>query len=184
MHRACITLFEQSRPASDLGVKLATAAAAAEEKVTAFPVPRRGYAWLSYGVGLAAAACIAFMVLHRPAATPLASAPAREEVVQINPAKAPAAEKAAVPAVATYYQPLVLVKHSVRPPLAGAVVAGAEEQPSLDWMNQIQFAPIAHISSEELLFDPHPEVQGDPRAFQSRRPFQGTVEKAAFQFQR
>jgi hypothetical protein len=183
MHRACITLFEQSRPSSDVSVKLATAAAAADEKITAFPAPWRGYAWIAYGSGLAAAACVAFVVLHRPAGVPAAQV--RDEIVQIAPTKLAGAVKPAGSSNLANYQPIGLVSHSARPPLGGAVVSVSDEQPSLDWMNQVQFAPLAHASTEEIFLDPHPASRNDPRAaFQSRRPFQDAVEKAAFQFQR
>jgi anti-sigma factor RsiW len=185
MHRACTTMFEQSSPSGSVGVKLAMAAAAADEKIQAFPAPRRSYAWIGYGAGLAAAACGAFVFLSRSANVPVASA--RDEIVQITPARAlPAGKSASTAVSAANYQP-VMVAHSVRlAPDSNAIRTAGDESPSLDWMRQVQFVPVAHVSAEELVFEPHPKVdiQNDQKAFHSRLPFQGDVEKAAFQFQR
>jgi len=73
MHRASAVLFESFRSENmPAGGKLAEAARAAAEKVVAFPTlaPRRSARW-AYAAGLvAAAACVAFVFVHRSTVNP------------------------------------------------------------------------------------------------------------------
>ncbi|HWA10494.1 MAG TPA: hypothetical protein VG838_13695 [Opitutaceae bacterium] len=180
MHRACTMMFEQSRPTSDVGVNVATAAAIADEKIRTFSAPRRSYAWVGYGVGLAAAACVAVIFAYRPALPPAGSG---QEVVQVAPK--PAAPAPLAPASPANYQAVAAFSQTPRRP-----AASVEQQPSLDWMRQVQFTPIVNVSAQELVFEQAAPNQADQRAFHSRLPVQNTsalplnAEKAAWQFER
>lgn len=183
MHRACTMLFEQSHSTAEVGVKLATAAASADEKIEAFPSSRPGLSWLGYGSALAAAACVAFVILNRPAKVDSAKAPVA--IAQVAPA-------VAVPPAATPSSPAVmpgrLIAHSDVhfAPNGSKVEAVADEAPSLDWVRQVKFVPVSHLSASELVFEPHPNIrkENDQKVFESPLPLQGNVEQAAFQFQR
>lgn len=197
MHRACTLMFEQSRPESDIGEKVAMTAAAAEEKINAFPVPSRSYAWVGYATGLAAAACLALvLVQRRPAAPAAAPAPAREVVVQITPKPMPARTSSGLAAVPVNYQAAGQLTHAARRP-SPIVPAVADQQPSLEWMHQVQFTPLANVSATPLLFDRQDSAPEQQPVFSSQLPARsGTtispkldlmdlnVEKAAWQFQR
>ena len=174
MHRACTVMFEQSLPSSATsGGKLAMAAAAAEEKVMAFPAPRPGYAWVGYGVGLAAAACVAFIFVHRPVLGPVASP--REEIVQITPAPA-AAKPVGLVAAPVNYQTAGQSPRTIRR------MTPATGEPSLDWMQQVQFTPIGNVAAEDLVFRRSLPVQSTP-ASMKLAPV-NAEEKAAWQFER
>jgi hypothetical protein len=173
MHRACTVMFEQSRPASDVGEKLAMAAAAAEEQVLEFPAPRRSYAWVGLGAGLAAAACVAFVFIHRPARAPVPSA--HDEIVQITPAPS-AAKPVGLVITPVNYQSAGQSPRSIRR------MAPPASEPSLEWMHQVQFTPIANVSAEDLVFHRSLPVQSTPA---SMKLVPGNAEeKSAWQFER
>jgi anti-sigma factor RsiW len=177
MHRACTMLFEQSHPSSEVGVKLASSAAAVEEKIEAFPAPVRSRAWIGYAAGLAAAACVALVFVQRTTNDPR---PSSDVAVQMTPAKA------TVPVPSAVRESVLMAQSTQLAPSAARSVGRVGDAPSLDWMRQVNFAPVAHVPAAELAFEPHPSIQpeNDQQVFQSRLPFQGKVEKAAFQFQR
>jgi hypothetical protein len=195
MHRACTLMFEQSRPTSDVGVKVAMTAAAAEEKIRAVPAPSRRYAWVGYATGLAAAACVALvLVQRRPAAPAAAPAPAREEVVQITP-KPVAPRTSGLAAVPVNYQAAGQLAHAARRP--SGVLPTTVDQPSLDWMRQVQFTPLTNVSATPLLFDQTNSAPETQQVFSSRLPVRSATsaspkldlmnlnaEKAAWQFER
>ncbi len=174
MHRACTVMFEQARPsAASAGGKLAMAAAAAEEKVLAFPDSRPRFAWVGYGVGLAAAACVAFIFVHRPVEGPV-PAP-REQIVQITPASS-AAKPVGLVATPVNYLTAGQSPRSLRR------VTPATAEPSLDWMQQVQFTPIGTVPAEDLVFHRSLPVQTTP-ASMKLAPV-NPEEKAAWQFER
>lgn len=199
MHRACTLMFEQSRPTSDVGEKVAMTAAAAEEKIRAFPAPSRSYGWIGYATGLAAAACVAFVVMQRrPVAPAPAAAPtsAQEVVVQITPKPMPA-RTSGLAAVPVNYQAAGQLAHAARRP-SPVLPAVADQQPSLEWMRQVQFTPLANVSASPLLFDRQDAAPEEQPVFSSRLSVRGgtlspspklelmdlNAEKAAWQFQR
>lgn len=198
MHRACTLMFEQSRPTSDVGEKVALAAAVAEDKIRAFPAPSRGYGWIGYATGLAAAACVALVVVQRrPAAPAAAPAPAQEVIVQITPKPLPA-RTSGLAAVPVNYQAAGQLAHTARRPSPILPVAADQPQPSLEWMRQVQFTPLANVSATPLLFDRQEAAPDEPQMFSSRLPVRSTAtlaspklelmnlnaEKAAWQFER
>jgi predicted anti-sigma-YlaC factor YlaD len=204
MHRACTLMFEQAQPESDVGEKAAMTVAAAEEKIRAFPAPSRSYGWVGYAAGLAAAACVALVLVQRRPAEPAAApAPAREVIVQITPKPlAPvvpvaAARASGLAAVPVNYQAAGQLTHAARRPSTMLPVA-ADQQPSLEWMRQVQFTPLASVSATPLLFDQQDSAPETQQVFSSRLPVRSSAtsaspkldlmnlnaEKAAWQFER
>jgi hypothetical protein len=188
MHRGCVMLQEQSRPQVGVGEKFTAAVAAADEKVVEFPAAGRNYAKGFYFTGLiAAAACVAFVVVSQPWKNrPAPLAPIGEQTVQIAPApvsKAPGAARG------TDYQP-VLVAHSLRlnsVPTNVDLAAMSGAHPALGWMNQVQLAPLPQATpAVDFTFGaPAPLRSDQQELFHSTLlPVQEPKEQAAYQFQR
>ena len=200
MHRASAVLFESFRSDNvPAGNKLAEAARAADEKVVAFPTlsPRRTSRWV-YAAGLvAAAACVAFVFVHRPAVNPTrpndgtlltqnAAAPAQPAKVQTAAVSPEAFAPTLVPMVRREFTP-VLVTHTFAaaqdlPANAAALLAGYPA--TLEWMQRIQLPPVQNLSLDTLVFEIQPTLRQDQRTYRSSLPVQGNVEKASFEFQR
>ncbi len=184
MHRACAVLFEQSLPQGGVSDKLAAAAQAAEEKVVAFPAPRRRLSHLFYAGGLAAAACVAVLFVNRqiektsvrPA---VAESSQADQIVQIAATPQPAG--ASVPVAGSNYHP-VLVTQSLRlnSNSQADMVSLNNGRPLLDWVDKVQLAPLQMPANDAFFAN----RAVDQNAFSNRRPMHGTLEKAAWQFQR
>ena len=199
MHRASAVLFESFRSENvPAGSTLAEAARAATEKVVAFPTlaPRRSSRWV-YAAGLvAAAACVAFVFVHRSAvdhprpndgtllmqnvATPVRSVtvqPAAVAPETYAPTVAPMTRREFTP---------VFVTHSLATPemTPNAAALLATSRSTLDWIQQIRLSPVQNLALENLVFDTQPTLQQDQRTYRSTLPVQGNAEKASFEFQR
>jgi hypothetical protein len=178
MHRACTLLFENFHaPATSLNQALSQA----EGKVTAFPT--RGYrlARISLGMGLAAAACVAFMLVNRQASTStLAAKPSVSEVAQVNvPPESFHLAAAARPA--EFKTVLTVNKLS----LANNRAASDAERAAFDWMRQIELSPMPAVDNNENVFGPQNETPpSDLRFPHVRSDDQPVAEMASFQFQR
>ena len=199
MHRASAVLFESFRSENmPAGGKLAEAARAAAEKVVAFPTlsPRRSPRWV-YAAGLvAAAACVAFVFVHRPAvdqtrpsdgtrltqnvATPVRPVTAQPAVVS------PETYAAAVAPMARREFTPVFVARALDAPetTANAAALLATNRATLDWMRGIELQPVQNLALENLVFQTQPTLQQDQRTYRSTLPVQGNVEKVSFEFQR
>jgi hypothetical protein len=175
MHRACTLLFENFHaPATSLNQALTQA----ESKVTAFPA--RGYrlARISLGAGLAAAACVAFMLVNRPASTPAPAAkPGVNEVAQVNvPTEAFHLAAAARPA--EFKTVMTANKFSL-------TNNQAAQRAAFDWMRQIELSPMPAADNNGNMFVPQAEAQpSDLRFTRVRNPDQPAAEMMAFEFQR
>jgi hypothetical protein len=179
MHRACTLLFENFHaPATSLDQALSQA----ESKVTAFPA--RGYrlARISLGAGLAAAACVAFMLVnHRPASTPAPAAnPGVNEVAQVNvPPESFHLAAAARPA--EFKTVMTASKFS----LTNNQAASDAQRAAFDWMRQIELSPLPTADNNENMFVPQAEVQPSGVRFpRVHNPDQPAAEMMAFEFQR
>jgi len=186
MHRGCAMLQEQSRPEAGLGEKFTAAVAVADEKVIEFPASGPNYAKRFYFTGLlAAAACIAFVVVSRPwKSQPANVGPTPGQVVQI-----PAATvgKALATAPGRDYQP-VLVAHSLRLnslPTNADLATMTQSHPALVWMTQVQLAPLPSAVSADFTFVPA-ALHGDQQElFRTHLlPVQEPAEFIGYQFQR
>jgi anti-sigma factor RsiW len=181
MHRACTLLFENSHAPA---VPLTQALSQAEGKVTAFPA--RGYrvARIALGMGLAAAACGAFMLVNHPASTfAPAEKPSGSEVAQVN-----------VPPESFH---LAVMPPSVRPAGFQTVFVAdklslASDRPdsdaqraAFDWMRQIELSPMPVIDNSENTIGPQTETPPSGMRFPHGHSFdQPAAEMTAFEFQR
>jgi hypothetical protein len=178
MHRACTLLFENFHaPATSLDQALAQA----ESKVTAFPA--RGYrlARVSLGAGLAAAACVAFMLVNHPASTSAPAAkPSVEEVAQVN-VPPESFHLVAVAHPAEFKTVMTANKFS----LANNRAASDAQRAAFDWMRQIELSSMPTVNNNENIFVPQAEASPSdlhfPRAHTDDQP---VAEMASFQFQR
>ncbi|HXC01081.1 MAG TPA: hypothetical protein VNU49_00410 [Opitutaceae bacterium] len=177
MHRACTMLFENFHaPATSLNQALGQA----ERKVTEFPA--RGYrlARISLGVGLAAAACIAFMLVNRPASTSApAASPGVNEVAQVN-VPAEAFHLAAVARPADFKTVMTVNKFS----LANNPAASDAQRAAFDWMRQIELSPMPAVDNNDNVFVPQTAALSSDLRFSHAHPDdQPAAEMASFQFQ-
>jgi anti-sigma factor RsiW len=180
MHRACTLLFEDFQaPATALTQALRQA----EGKVTAFP--GRGYrlARVALATGLAAAACVAFILVNHPASvsTPEAKSSVNE-VAQVNvPAESFHAAEPAAGARPTEFQ-TVFAAHKFS--LASNQAAIDAQRAEFDWMRQIELSPMSPAGNSETVFGPQPEIQSAELRFQRERHDDQPAAEMAFQFQR
>jgi anti-sigma factor RsiW len=177
MHRACTLLFENFHaPATSLNQALSQA----ESKVTAFPT--RGYrlARISLGAGLAAAACVAFMLVNHPASTPAPVAkPSVNEVAQVN--VPPESFHIAVVARPAEFKTVMTV-HKFS--LANNPAANDAQRAAFDWMRQIELSPMPAVNNNDNVFVPQNAApSSDLRFSRVRNPDQPAAEMTAFEFQ-
>jgi hypothetical protein len=177
MHRACTMLFENFHaPATSLNQALGQA----ERKVTEFPA--RGYrlARISLGVGLAAAACMAFMLVNRPASTSAPAAnPGVNEVAQVN-VPAEAFHLAAVARPADFKTVMTVNKFS----LANNPAASDAQRAAFDWMRQIELSPMPAVDNNDNVFVPQTAaLSSDLRFSRARTDDKPAAEMIGFQFQ-
>jgi anti-sigma factor RsiW len=178
MHRACTLLFENFHaPATSLNQALTQA----ESKVTAFPA--RGYrlARISLGAGLAAAACVAFMLVNHPASTStLPEKPSVDEVAQVN-VPPESFHVAAVARPAEFKTVMTANRYS----LANNLAVSDAQRAAFDWMRQIELSPMPAVDNNENVFVPQTEAPlSDLRFPRVHSDDQPVAEMASFQFQR
>ena len=181
MHRACTLLFENFHaPATSLNHALGQA----ETKVTAFPA--RGYRLVHIfaGVGLAAAACVAFMLVNHPASpSTLAVKPSANEVAQVNVPPESFHLTAVAPGARPAEFKTVMTAHKFS--LANNRAASDAQRAAFDWMRQIELSPMPAVDNNENIFVPQTEAPpSDLRFPRARNDDQPVAEMASFQFQR
>lgn len=171
MHKACAQLSAQ-----------VTAEVPARARVAAEKSPRRLASLYYFGAGLAAAACVAVIVMNRPASAPAgdpmlaATTPtsaAFPEVAPLPPPAAPTQE------LRTVFTTQALAQLEATPAVAPVFVAADTD--SFDWMNELRLNP---VQPTPVVFESAPARTPDRDTFRSRRPFQATVEMTAYQFQK
>lgn len=169
MHKACAQLSAQF-----------TAEAPARTTVASEKTSRRLASLYYYGAGLAAAACVAFIVMSRPASGP-SETPA---LASTAPVAFPAVAPLPPPAAPTQELRTVFTTQALAPIEATSGVTPvfvAANTESFDWMNELRLNP---VQSAPVVFESAPVRAPDRDAFRSRRPFQATVEMTAYQFQK
>ncbi len=183
MHRACTLLFEDFHaPATALTQALSQA----EGKVTAFPA--RGYrlARVALGTGLAAAACVAFILVNHPAQKtilPLAEKPGVTEVAQVSVPPESFHMAVVTPVVRPVEFQTVFAAHKIS--LASNRGASDAQRAAFDWMRQIDLSPMSTVSNSENVFESQPEIPSSELRFQrERKQDQPAAEMTAFEFQR
>ncbi len=198
MHRASTVLFESFRSENmPAGGKLGEAARAAAEKVVAFPTlaPRRSSRWV-YAAGLAAAACVAFVLVRRSTvektrpdvgpqlaqnvATPVRSVPVRPAVVSPE-----AFAVTVAPMPRREFTPVFVSRGlASQEMMPNAATLLDTHRAALEWMQQIKLTPVANLALENIVFETQPALQQDQRTYRSTLPVQGNVDKVSFEFQR
>lgn len=171
MQRACTLLAENFRAEAPAGGKI----------VDFVPVPRRGFAPVAYTVGaLAAAACLALVIVRKPAPESAPTAPSVAAVVAAEPASEPAPAMRVAPLPA---------RVALQPVFAGfeptnqqtSLAFADTNQVRLDWMDRVQ---LRKLSTEELWLEQRPTSQPQDLLFKSPRRFQGQTEMTAWRFQK
>ncbi|MGA3008308.1 MAG: hypothetical protein ABSE59_10505 [Opitutaceae bacterium] len=183
MHRACTLLFENTHAPT---APLAEALSQAEGKVSVFPARRFRLAHLALGAGLAAAACVAF-VLVNPAAKNSSLSESKLGVRELTQVNVPPESFHPVAVVSTA-RPVELqtVFAANRYSLANNRAAIDAQRAAFDWMNQIELSPMpaAADNSETVFGPPVAAPLSDLRFQRERRDDQPAVEMTAFEFQR
>ena len=194
MHRASTMLFESFRSENmPAGSQLAEAARAATDKVVAFPslAPRRSSRWI-YAAGLvAAAACVAFVLVRRSAVDqPRLDDGTRLTQTVATPARSVTAQPAAVtpatlaPMARREFTPVFVARSLTAPETPNAATLLATNRTTLEWMQRIQLSPVQNLALENLVFETQPTLQQDQRTYRSTLPVQGNMDKVSFEFQR
>lgn len=168
MQKACTLLTEQF-----------CAEAPAKTSMTAAARQRPLAMSFFYAAGLAAAACVAVLVINRPGDAVTGPALATNVTPMargVAPAPSPVVQSEEMSTVFTT-QALAQIPE---PTVGQALFADAVTE-RYDWMNQVRLQP---VQSVPVVFESKPEHAVDRDTFRSRRPFQATVEMTAFQFQK
>ncbi|MBI5769008.1 MAG: zf-HC2 domain-containing protein [Verrucomicrobia bacterium] len=184
MQKACSLL------ASDF-----TAAPAEGRKVVSFEQPRHA-AWQPLrwsAAGLAAAACIAFVVLNRNTnPTPSAQAPVAQFAAPVVEPQTPPpatdtrtiARTVTTPSRPAELQPALNTTSFSLTSSQGAVALRPEQ---FEWLRNVQVAPMPQAPSvDELLrFETRPAtLKTGPATYRSGRPMQGQAEFVGFEFKK
>jgi hypothetical protein len=159
----------------------------APEPAVAMAAPRRSTPKWAYAGGLlAAAAAVAFVLTTQsrtPATSPDVNTPAPQLAVAATPTNARPVQQ---PTLRMDFQP-VLVSHTLH---LNGLSADAEpaavavnDEPRLDWLQNVHLTPLRSIPAEDLRFDTRASSPADNRVYAGRKPI-GTAEMTAFQFQR
>ncbi len=141
---------------------------------------RRAVAYY-YAAGLAAAACVALLVVTRPTGTNTGPAFATSNPSDVRTAMpVPARPTVAEPQeMRTVFTTQALAQLEAQ--AEGSALFTADTRTSFDWMNEVRLHP---VQSVPVVFESTPDRTPERDAFRSRRPFQATVEMTAYQFQR
>ena len=192
MQKACTRLFETERAQAPASPRLARALADADRKIVAFPPQRPAWRMPAYVGGfMAAAACIAIVLVRQDGGSQVPSPGAVVAVVEATPAANQVAANAQPEAVLAPSVPMTPMYQVL---LASQEDASAthsleathpSERNEMAWLQRVELPPVRRIAPEALAFEHAPEtLRQDNRTFRSRRPMQATAELTAFQFER
>jgi len=146
------------------------------------PKVRRSRATVYYGAaGLAAAACVALLVVTRPSGSDAGASLAASNEPAVRAAlPAPVRPRVAEPQeMRTVFTTQALAQLEAQ--AEGSALYPAAGPASFEWMNELRLNP---VQAAPVVFEGTPARPPDRDAFRSRRPFQATVEMTAYQFQR
>jgi anti-sigma factor RsiW len=198
IQKGCTLLFEQERSRAPEHTALGTALAEVDRKVIEFPERRSNVrAYVASIGGLAAAACLAVVLLNRGQPTaPGTSAPQQAPVVaQVAPAESvqpamapstPAPSRVATAARPEFYS--VLASRRL-PALQSDVHLGTDDSPeafaNYNWMRDVELMPVAALSTDRITLQTDATTTEESRVLRSPRPIHtNTTEINAIQFQR
>lgn len=161
----------------------------APEPAVAIEASRRSAPKWAYAGGLlAAAACVAFIVTTRLRTPAVAPETALETAPSQLAAAAVPADTRPVDRPTTHldFQP-VLVSHTLHLNSLSAdaepAAVAANDEPRLDWLQNVRLSPLRSVSAEDLRFNTRATLPVENRVYAGRKPL-GTAEMTAFQFQR
>jgi anti-sigma factor RsiW len=171
MQKACTLLADTFR----------SEAPAADAKVVAFDSRRRRLAPFAYATGLvAAAACVALVLVNRSGSERNPQAPVASVAVVSAPQPAPASTAiAAQPSRATL-PALQPVFRGIGDDVLTPAFAKSDVMP-FDWMARVRFE---RVPAEALRFESAPVLPVDDLVFRNARVFDPQTEGAAFRFQK
>ena len=195
MQKGCAQLFEHERSFAPASGKLSRALTEADRKILAFPAtPDRGVWATRYSfAAVAAAACVAFVIVRQ---TNQSLAPTAPSIAIAAPAVPAVEAPVAVVAVAAPGEAGVTSGFSTEVPelrfgaLAVSMSDGMffndrvrpEVSSSLVWMQDVQLKPIRKVSTEEFLFRTASPKVTDEALLPARGADDESAESAAFTF--
>ena len=190
MQKGCAQLFEYERSAAPASAKLSRALTEADRKILAFPVaPSRRVLARGYGfAALAAAACVAFVVMRQPkppASATVTSIGSTEHAptVVATPATVVAMDMGSKPGFsAALAEPAF---RTLTVSSTDGVFFNERASPaaaSLVWMQDVQLKPIRKVSSDEFLFRKSSPKDADEAVLPVYNSEDSTEESAAFTF--
>lgn len=171
MQKACVSLAENFRTQAPV-----------TGKIVEFPAQNRRFAAVTYIMGVAAAAaCVALVVVNRPA--PRASTPVASSVASVadSSAQAPRSAKSSVlPSVTRVALQPAFALQPREVSVVNTSLVSSSRVP-LDWVNRVQ---LQRLPAEALWFEQRSSFQPEDLTFRSRRAFEGQAEMMSFRFQK
>ncbi|HEU5080619.1 MAG TPA: hypothetical protein VFT72_15515 [Opitutaceae bacterium] len=201
MQKACSVLFEHERSAAPSSRVLNASLYDVERKVVGSSERRIAFGFPSFAtIGLAAAACIAFVVVVNRTprlgntfdvtaskeVTPAQRAPV--VVAATAPSQTASKVREASPQTRPSVRESLFAVSNVRPfgtddsPSELMLDSMSDAVPSYDWMQKVELTPVASLSDRITLQPINTSFTN--RTLVLRRGNQAAVERAAFQFQR
>ncbi len=174
MQKACMILAEQFRETAPVP--------GAERRVTRGARARS----LSFAAaGLAAAACLALLLVPRHPAAGVAPGPQASLASASLPSPGVAAPTVVAARLESGVQPLYRLHLEPSTARGAALFVSSEQQDPFAWMNQVQLAPIQRHPVGPLTFDPKAAAPVSPSGTLNgiQKTQQGPVEMTAFQLQ-
>ncbi len=172
MQKACAVLADKFR----------NEAHAIDEPIADFKPRRARLAPFAYASGLAAAACIALVLVNRsPNQDSSTSSGASVAAVQTVAAPATRATAVSVPPKTELPALQPVFQGIVKEETSRAATLAKTDRASLNWMTRVQFE---RVPVEELRFDSVQPMPVDDLLFRNRRVFDPQTEGAAFRFQK
>ncbi len=160
MQKACAELFEHERSAAPASAALSRAMADADRKIVAFPErERRRAIWpVGFSIGaVAAAACVAFVIVRQNEAGAPVIGGASVAVVEPAPVAKPDTSVIAVAATSpTEEFTSVFTVPPLRPTMSRGeglfVSASSMDETVFNWTRDVQLKPLSKVSVEEFAF--------------------------------
>jgi hypothetical protein len=199
MQKACAQLFEHERSAAPASAVLTRDIEQADRKVVGFPRQRVDRPLWSTGfsvAAVAAAACVAFVVIRRadtvlPQSQGATVATVTEKLAVndglVDASASRLASSTSVGLSENEFKPIFTAQTLRAPERRNLffVSSTKTEESSLEWMRQLQLEPVRKVSADDFAFGPRSEIDKAVNAtFSSSSDDEQAVEMNAFQFQR
>ena len=196
IQRGCTLLFEKERSRAPLKQSLAVSLADADRKIVSFPARsgRPSGAFVSLG-GLAAAACVAFLVINRSGTVetefastePTAALVATTDGDQSVSSPGTEAQTRLLGRQPEFYS-VATTRHLMTLPEAEAdriaADAAASQMANYRWMQNLELQPISELALERITLEPTTSPNQQLREFRPRSAANEASEMTAFEFRR